>query len=191
MPMPIHFHAPLAAQRATALVAALCALTLTSCAADPVDDRYPDLSLAQAKSNVQLQRNEAAGAIPENLVAILLGSTDLSSACEPETSDPEGLIRAWESEARVRLIPGADLDAVVDDLVANFVDQGWDEKGNGTTASTTLIKSTILTEIHVTATEEVADSDMGAEVTLSFRSPCVVTDGETSDEVLELEAMAY
>jgi hypothetical protein len=172
------------------LTAVIIVLSLGACAAEEKNSQYPDITLAQAKSNVQLLRNDAAGRIPEELVDIILVSSDLSTGCESEASDPDGLIRAWQSGARISLIPGADLTAVIDDLVASFVDQGW-EHDSGSASTITLSKSTIFTDIEITTTPEDADAGKSAEVTLALTSPCVVTDGEGSKEVRQLEAMAF
>ena len=166
------------------LTAAALVLMLSGCAGDPA------ISLAEAKSNVQLLRNDAASRIPADLVDIVLVSSDLSVSCEPESTDPEGRLRSWHSGARISLPPGADLDAVIDDLVASFVDQGWEQSSGSTTDSTTLSSATIFSDIEITAVEATDDDDT-AEITLALTSPCVDTDGESSKEVRQLEAMAY
>ena len=167
------------------LIAAAAVLTLGGCATGQ------GISLAEAKSNVQLLRNDAASRIPAELVDIVLVSSDLSTSCEPESTDPEGLLRAWHSGARISLTPGADLDAVIDDLVASFVAQGWEEAPGTIATATTLSKPAIFTDIEITATREDTDDDSTAEITLALTSPCVLTDGESSKEVRQLEAMAF
>jgi len=164
------------------LVATAAVLVLAGCAGDQ------GISLAEAKSNVQLLRNDAASRIPADVVDIVLVSSDLSVSCESESTDPEGRLRSWHSGARISLTPGADIDAVIDDLVASFVDQGWEQSSSSTT--TTLSSSTIFSDIEITAIEATDDGDV-AEITLALTSPCVDTDGESSKEVRQLEAMAF
>lgn len=167
------------------LLAAVAVLSLVGCAPDQ------GISLAEAKSNVQLLRNDAASRIPADLVDIVLVSSDLSVSCEPESTDPDGLMRSWHSGARISLQPGADLSAVIDDLVASFVAQGWEQAPGSSTTATTLSKPTIFTDIAITATREDEDAEKAAEITLALTSPCVLTDGESSKEVRQLEAMAF
>ena len=169
--------------RLRSVLAVALVLGLAGCAADS------GVSLAEAKSNVQLLRNDAAGRIDASLVEIVLVSSDLSVSCESEASDPDGLLRSWHSGARISLTPGADVEAVIDDLVESFVDQGWEQSSGSTTSSTTLSKATIVTEIDITATDETDEEP--AEITLALSSPCVLTDGESSKEVRQLEAMAF
>ena len=166
------------------VVALAMVLVLSGCAGDQ------SISLAEAKSNVQLLRNDAAGRIPADLVDTVLVSSDLSVSCEPESTDPEGRSRSWNSGARISLQPGADLDAVVDDLVASFIDQGWEKVSGSTATATTLSSPTIFSDIEITAIEATDDGDV-AEITLALTSPCVDTDGESSKEVRQLEAMAF
>ena len=164
------------------LIATALVLALAGCAGGQ------GISLAEAKSNVQLLRNDAASRIPAELLDIVLVSSDLSVSCESESTDPEGRLRSWHSGARISLTPGADIDAVIDDLVASFVDQGWEQSSSSTT--TTLSSSTIFSDIEITAIEATDDGDV-AEITLALTSPCVDTDGESSKEVRQLEAMAF
>ena len=166
------------------LIATALVLALAGCAGGQ------GISLAEAKSNVQLLRNDAASRIPADLVDIVLVSSDLSVSCEPESTDPEGRLRSWHSGARISLTPGADLDAVIDDLVASFVDQGWEQSSGSTADATTLSSATIFSDIEITATDA-ADDEHAAEITLALSSPCVDTDGESSKEVRQLEAMAF
>jgi hypothetical protein len=167
------------------LLASAVVLMLAGCAADS------DISLAEAKSNVQLLRNDAASRIPADLVDIVLVSSDLSVSCEPESTDPEGLLRSWHSGARISLQPGADLSAVIDDLAGSFVAQGWEQSAGSSATATTLSNPTIFSDIEITASPEDEDAGRPAEITLALSSPCVVTDGESSKEVRQLEAMAF
>jgi len=168
--------------RRVSLIAAAFLLMLSGCAQES------GISLAEAKSSVQLLRNDAASRIPPELIDIVLVSSDLSVSCDPVSTDPDGLLRSWQSGSRISLQPGADLDAVVDDLVASFVDQGWEASGSA--SSTTLTSSTIFSDIEVTATEATDDTS-APEISLALSSPCVQTDGANSKEVRELEAMAF
>ena len=170
--------------RSRPLIALAMVLVLSGCAGDQ------GISLAEAKSNVQLLRNDAASRIPDDLVDIVLVSSDLSVSCEPESADPEGLSRAWHSGARISLMPDADVDAVVDALAASFVEQGWKQSSGSTPGSTTLSSPTIFSDIEITATEG-TDAEQAPEITLALSSPCVDTDGAASKEVRQLEAMAF
>ena len=176
---------------APVLLAVVLLSTTTACATEASDSRYPDMTLAQAKSNVQLLRNDAASRIPEAAVDTILVSSDLSAGCEPESADPEGLVRSWQSGARISLTPGADLDAIIDDLVATFTDQGWEVAAGSSTRSTTLRSDIKFTDIALTTVAADDESGRPAEVLIELSSPCVLTDGESSKEVRSLEAMAF
>ena len=166
------------------VVALAMVLVLSGCAGDQ------SISLAEAKSNVQLLRNDAASRIPADLVDTVLVSSDLSVSCESESADPEGRSRSWLSGARISLTPDADLDAVVDALVASFVAQGWEQASGSAPGSTTLSSPTIFSDIEITTTDS-TDTERASELTLALTSPCVDTDGAGSKEVRQLEAMAF
>ncbi len=180
--------------RAAVALPALIAVVLlatTACAAESSDSQYPDMTLAQAKSNVQLLRNDAASRLPESAVDAILVSSDLSESCEPESTDPEGLVRSWRSGARISLAPGTDLDAIIDGLVASFTDQGWEVAPGASTRSTVLRSDIKFTDIELTTVEADDEAERPAELLIGLTSPCVLTEGENSKEVQALEAMAF
>ncbi len=169
---------------ATAAVAALA-----GCTAAPADSPYPDVSLAQTKSTVQLLRNDAASRVDEALVDIVLGSGDLSVACESEADDPDGTIRSWESTARLRLQLDTDLDDAVDTVVQSYVDEGWTASGSG--ARTELSRANLYSSVVIVATPQDDELEHGPEISIALAGPCVVTEGQSSSEVRTLEAMAF
>ena len=167
-----------------ALAAALLTLTLAACASDTPDG----LTLAQSKSPVQLLRNEVASRVPSALVADVTNSSDASSACRTEETDPEGLLRSWKSSVRITLTPEADLEIMLSKLLVSFREDGWDE---GTYGSATIIEFTrddSIAEIHI-STKRATDTE-AAQIQVQVAGPCVMTGGAESDEVLALEKAA-
>ena len=168
--------------------AALAAvLLLTSCSAES-SASGPTLSLAEAKSSVQLLRNVASERIPADVVETVLVASDLSVSCESVTEDPEGLMRAWRSGYRVSLVPSADPETITSDLVASFTDQGWKVESAAGASPIVLAREATFTDIQISATNEVGRP---AELLLELTGVCVETGGENSAEVVELEALAY
>lgn len=176
---------PLPFRSATAVLAA-CVL-LTSCAAES-SASSSELSLAEAKSSVQLLRNVASERIPADLVDAVLVATDLSVSCSSETYDPEGLMRAWRSGYRVSLVPSAEPDEIIDALVASFTDQGWSIRSAAGASPIVLARDATFADFQISSTQEEGQS---AELFLQLTGVCVKTDGADSAEVLELEALAY
>ena len=170
--------------RAAAL-AALTAALLSGCADTASTDA---LTLAETKSPVQLLRNEAASRVPEGLVEQILVSQDESTNCRTPETDPDGLLRSWRSTIRFQLVYGDTVDAkaIVDDLTASFVDQGWDEGIYGTASIIELTRAGSETNIHISTKKPNADESLGAEIQLAVAGPCVMTEGKTSGEVTAL-----
>lgn len=181
----------------------LIATVLTGCAGDPaasLPGTYPDLTLAASKSPVQLLRNDAAGRIPTAVIDTVEDANDLSVACLPEADDPEGLVRSWNSGAVVTIVSGSQwrVDAIVDNLVESFVDQGWTARGLGGSAN---IKSQLLSSdssmAEITISAKIPDEDQtsisndedveNVTVEINVVGPCVVTEGTDSDEVKKVE----
>lgn len=169
---------------ATALAAFVL---LTSCSAES-SASGPALSLAEAKSSVQLLRNVASERIPTDVVDTVLVATDLSVSCASETEDPEGLMRAWRSGYRVSLVPSADPETITNNLVASFTDQGWKVESAAGASPIVLAREATFTDIQISATDE---DGRPAELLLELTGVCVETAGENSAEVVELEALAY
>ncbi len=168
--------------------AALAACVLLTSCSDESSTGSPALSLAEAKSSVQLLRNVASERIPAAVVETVLVATDLSVSCESEAEDPDGLMRAWRSGYRVSLIPSADPDEITSDLVESFTDQGWKVESAAGVSPIVLAREATFTDIQISATDE---DGRPAELLLELTGVCVETGGENSAEVVELEALAY
>jgi hypothetical protein len=174
---------------------------LAGCAApDTIPGDYPDIALADTKSPTQLLRNEATDRLPAEVIDQITESEDTSVACLSETDDPKGLIRSWHSTADVTIVNDgtADVDALVDDLVASFVDQGWTARalgGNASVTSMLLESDSSLADMQISGLVPNPDQASTAleqtvtqlTVQIQVHGPCVRTDGPKSDEVLDLE----
>jgi len=154
--------------------------------------KYPDLSLAETKSPVQLLRNEAASRIPEAVIEEVIHSQDVSTNCMTEETDPDGLIRSWDSSVRVMINAenGEDVQGIVDDLAASFVEQGWEKGTFGVASIIDLSSETSPVSIHVSVSKADAETGEGGAIQLTASGPCVETDGAESDEVINLEKRA-
>ena len=181
-------------KRGVAVIAALAvSLLLASCAAAEEkvqNDAFPDLTLAETKSPVQLLRNETASRIPAALIADVEQTEDVSFACVTPENDPKGLIRSWRSRVRVQLNENTSVEAVLKTLVASFVDQGWKEGTYGSATIIDLTKDKSLTTIHLSTKKADVKIGVGAIIQLQVAGPCVRTAGGESDEVKLLEAGA-
>ena len=179
------------------------AVSLSACAADPASNlpgTYPELTIAESKSPVQLLRNDAAGRIPTAVIDTVEDANDVSVACLGENEDPEGLVRSWNSGAVVTIVSGSQwrVDAIVDNLVASFVDQGWTARSLGGSAN---VKSQLLSSdksmAEITVSAKIPDEDQTSisteesvevvTVEVNVVGPCVITDGADSDEVKKVE----
>jgi hypothetical protein len=188
---------------ATSLVA-LAISGLTGCASpssgSTVPGTYPDVSLAETKSPAQLLRNEAASRLPEAAIGQIIEAQDTSVACLSENDDPEGTVRSWHSIVNVLIVDDGtfEVNTLANDLVASFVDQGWQARslgGNATSVRKFLESADSLADIQVsglapdpnrpsTAMEDAVDQPT---VQIEVHGPCVRTAGATSDEVTALE----
>jgi|GEM_PF-1740759 hypothetical protein len=179
------------------------ATTLTGCAGDAagsVPGTYPDLSLAASKSPVQLLRNDAASRIPTATIDSVEDSEDTSVACLSEDVDPAGLVRSWQSSARVTIEDASTwrIDSIVADLATSFSEQGWTVRSLGGSAN---VKSQLISSeksmAEITVSALIPDSDQTSisteenverpTVQISVHGPCVLTDGADSDEVKKVE----
>ena len=152
-------------------------------------DDYPDLSLAESKSNVQLLRNSAESRIAAEVVESST-DTDASTACLSASEDPDGKIRRWLSSTEVNLVRwhAWRVADVADILIDTFSDQSWDTidiEGEHTDAAKLLTSGKGLAEIQVEALG--TEDDSAATVYITVTGPCVKTDGADSDEVADLE----
>ena len=188
----------------SAIIAMGCvAVSLSACAGDPASNlpgTYPELTIAESKSPVQLLRNDAAGRIPTAVIDTVEDANDGSVACLGENEDPEGLVRSWNSGAVVTIVSGSQwrVDAIVDNLVASFVDQGWTARSLGGSAN---LKSQLLSSdksmAEITVSAKIPDEDQTSisteesvevvTVEVNVVGPCVITDGADSDEVKKVE----
>jgi hypothetical protein len=181
----------------------LLALTLTACAGDAassVPGTYPEVTLAESKSPVQLLRNDAAGRIPTAVIDTVEDTEDISVACLDEADDPNGLVRSWNSGAAVTIVSGSQwrVDAIVNNLVESFVAQGWIARSLGGSAN---LKSHLLTSeksmAEITISAKIPDADQtsisteetveNVVVEIKVVGPCVMTEGTDSDEVKKVE----
>jgi hypothetical protein len=167
------------------IVAALpLLLALSACASDA----NTGLTLAQTKSPVQLLRNAAASRVPSTLVAKVENSSDSSENCRTPETDPEGLQRSWKSSVRIVLTPEADLKAVLSKVYVSFREDGWEQGTYGSAAIVEFTRDDSIADIHISV-KEARDGDP-AELQMKVSGPCVMTDGEGSDEVTRLEVAA-
>ena len=171
--------------RATRKLSALivtASLALAGCASSTTNDA---MTLTSTKSPAQALRNEIAGRIPSGVVDGIV-EADHSESC-----DAKGLVRSWRSTATASIAPlsAGHLESITDDLVASFVDQGWE--------ASTRDASSKLFEYRLTSDTSSADvritGDLGnddrsdATVLIVVNGPCVVTEGPDSAEVKRLE----
>jgi len=178
-------------------------LALSACGSDVgagVAGEFPDLTLAETKSPVQLLRNDAAGRLPPAVIDNIEETADTSVACLEEEDDPTGIVRSWHSTAIVTVQAGSvwRIDDIVDKLVESYVDQDWLARSLGQSAdfrSSLLTSEKSLAEITVigqrpdedqsaTSTAEVVED---VTIEIQVHGPCVRTDGADSDEILNLE----
>ena len=168
-------------------VLAGCASPSSSNAGDP--DDYPDISLAESKSNVQLLRNSAESRIVAEVVESSV-ETDVSVACLSTAEDPDGKIRRWHSSSEVNLVRwhAWRVAAVADILIDTFVDQSWDvvdSEGEHSGAAKLLTNGNGLAEIQIEAAG--TEDDSAATLYITVTGPCVTTDGADPDEVADFE----
>ena len=175
--------------RLTGVIAvALLAGALSACADS--SDNAP--TLVETKSPVQLLRNEAASRVPTDVVKDVIKEQDGSTACRTVETDPDGLLRSWQSALRfeLRYDPAIDPQAVIDELASSFVDDGWEQGSFGVVSIIELTRSESNTKIHISASDADEEAGTGGEVQLTVSGPCVMTSGATSDEVTQLGVVA-
>ena len=173
---------------------AACGETPTTVDVPPGD--YPDLTLAESKSPVQLLRNEAVSRISEDVVLNVPSNIDGSQACLDASEDPDGAIRRWMSSVDVNLLlsEAPNTQSIVDRVLATFTDDGWMSQAitgskasnqahllTNETAGTTAVS---LAQLRVEAI--VAIDGASSFIRVQAIGPCVVTDGAKSAEVTEL-----
>jgi hypothetical protein len=170
-------------------VGMLAGCAAPSTTADAPSGDYPDISLTESKSNVQLLRNSAESRIASEVIESS-GNTDTSVACLSAAEDPDGTIRQWLSTTEVNLVRwhAWRVDDVAEILIDTFVDQSWNTtqvEGEHTEAATLMTNGNGLAEIQIEAVG--TDDDSAATIFVTVSGPCVQTDGADSDEVTDLE----
>lgn len=187
---------PIAGVLALALsIAALTGCSPTTSVTVPPGD-YPDITLAESKSPVQLLRNEAVSRIPAEVVLNAPANIDGSQACLSSSEDPEGVIRRWTSSIDVNLLltEAPNTQAIVDAVLATFTDDGWMSQAiTGSKASNQAhlltnetADSTSLSLAQLRIEAIVAIDGASSFIRVQAIGPCVVTDGARSAEVTEL-----
>ena len=186
---------------ATTFALAIAVGTLTGCGgaapgSDAGNGEYPDLSLAESKAPAQLLRNTAVTRIPADVVLNVGTDTDGSVACLSESEDPEGTVRRWDSsvDVNLKLVEAKNADAIVSAIIKTFTDDGWmsqaitgskaDNQAFLLTNGTSSAASVSTSQVRIEAV--IAGDQSTAYVHIDSLGPCVVTDGESSAEVLEL-----
>lgn len=172
--------------------AALVLLSATACASDTDDEQRRGPRLADAKSIVQLVRNEAGERVPAASVASVTVVKDGSEACVGADDDPAGAQRRWVATSVITFTDGASstLESAYADLINSFSANGWSEVSYGGGGSVTLQKPESDESIAFLATPADDDSAAPASITMSIASGCVDTAGEGSAEVAVLEDAA-
>ncbi len=157
---------------------------------------YPDLSLAESKSPAQLLRNSALTRIPAETILNVGTEIDGSTACLSEEEDPKGYIRQWVSsvDVNLRLPEAPNTDAIVDGVLASFIDEGWmsqqvagstaDSHADLLTNGTSAAAGVSAARIHLEAV--VANDGASSFIHIEALGPCVITDGADSSQVKTL-----
>lgn len=170
------------ATRKLSVLAVAASFALAGCAGPSADET---LTLAATKSPAQALRNEIAGRVPSGVVDGI-EETDLSESC-----DAKGLVRSWRSTATISIAPlsAGRLEAITDDLVASFADQGW--KASTRDGSSKLFEHRLTSDTSSSDIRIIGDlgneDRLDASVLIEVNGPCVVTEGPDSDEVKNLE----
>ena len=115
-----------------ALAAALAGAVLSGCSA-PVDEEPvdPDLTWEEAKAAAQETEREIAALIPEDaIVSIEQQETGILLSCDEESHN-------WNGFTTVSVTPGADVDALAQQLEAHFDSDARFESRSWTTLGET------------------------------------------------------
>ena len=179
---------------AASAILLITAVLLTGCAssapgtADTGD--YPDVSLAESKSPVQLLRNSAATRISPEAIESVADTVDESRACLSAAEDPKGTVRYWVSGADISIVRwhAWRVDEIAKILVGSFIDDGWrtsvvDGDNGGKATLLELNSSPATIKVEAVGTED----DSAATIHITTSGPCVKTDGAESDEVKALQ----
>lgn len=166
--------------RKFALSAIVCALALSmlGCTAAPTG-----LALVDTKSAVQLLRNETASRVPADILLSIVKSEDGSAACD--AGDP---LRYWRSSVTLNISAQRASEArqVFSDAVDGYEAEGWHAGSVGDREAVLTSDDSIAT-IDILVTEDADRDGDGAAIRILVTGPCIMTDGENSDEVTGLE----
>ena len=166
----------------------LVASVLAGCSS--TDSSSGSVTLAQTKSPVQLLRDETASRIPSAAVGAVSKTEDKSISCKAKAKDPEGKSRKWKSSTLLEIEAGSAwrTAAMVDDVVASFVEDGWEASDSvGTGVKVKILKSkTSAAQIQLSTKEAESKKDI-AKIQVTVTGACVETGGADSPEVMELE----
>lgn len=156
-------------------------LLVTACSAEP----RLELSLVDTKSTVQLLRNETAGRVPNDTLESVVNSEDTSVECDG--GDP---YRHWRSSVTLNISAMRAIEAptIFAELVDSYVADGWELDTAGLREAVLSSADSIAT-IDILVTEDADRDGVGASIEVAVTGPCVMTDGEHSDEVRELEEL--
>lgn len=161
------------------LSAAIILISLVGCAEEPLGaGRLPE-----SKAPAQLLRVEAVSRVPGYQVSSMAEPTEASESCDP--SDAEGKERFWRSSVEISMIDNASVrpEAIIDEIVASFVDQEWEAAEGETDLSTTLSKPALASTITLTRTP----MDTGGTITITVDGPCAMTGGFNDPAVKKLD----
>jgi len=167
---------------------AVASIALTGCSGSAEGEKV-QLTLAETKSPAQLLRNEAATRVPETVLEEVLKSSDFSSACQTAETDPEGLLRQWDSTVRLAINAenGSRTKEILDDLANSFVEQDWELGQFGGSSILELTSPDSPSVMHLSMVKADEETGEGGIIQITSSGPCVPTDGEKSPEVVELE----
>jgi hypothetical protein len=169
-----------------AVTALLVVSGVTACASGP----DAAATLVETKSPTQLLRNEAAHRLMTGTDEEVAEQTDFSAACKSDAEDPKGLYRSWRSTLLATVPPDSAIgvDQFVGALATSFAEDGWvlkESRGADDAAKvSTMTKSGSIATLTFTSTEDTGD---GATIYIESSGPCVLTAGQDSDEVKNLE----
>lgn len=170
---------------ATLTASALVALALLSGCSET---KPAGVTLADTKSNAQLQRNTISGKISPDITASVTRVTDASEACN---GDETRKMRLWRSTALTELTPEAagEITRILQSISGSYVSEGWSSSSESPSKDTTvvtLVNPKSLAVIELTAVTNEDGIGMGANLFVNIAGPCVMTDGPGSAELAAL-----
>lgn len=142
--------------------------------------------LPDTKPPAQLLRAETEGLVPGYMVESVGDPTDASRGCD--AGDPEQKERSWRSSVEVVLRDNASVqsEAIVEQVVAAYVEDGWTSTPGDDGLTTVLDTDSLASTITLTRT----DAETGGSITIVVDGPCVMTAGVDDPEVKKLDGRA-